>query len=124
MYELSGIMQQENWEKKILSIVLDDSIRDRSFYKELVKHWKTQMNEIEQEADQMKEYGETIVAPIKEELKEVKIIFNFLAELKKYVDWVNAESLNNLSSSNFQSLINKIRDKHFANSLQKSSAKQ
>ena len=111
MYELSGIMQQENWEKKILPVVVDDSIRERSFYKELVKHWKTKIDELEKEADEMREYGAKIIAPIEDELKEIKIIFDFLAELKRYVDWVNAESLNNLSSSNFQTLINKIRDK-------------
>lgn len=29
--------------------------------------------------------------------------------LKRYVDWVNAESLNNLSSTNFKVLIDKIK---------------
>ena len=111
MYELSGVMHQENWKQKILPVVVDDSIRERSFYKELVKHWKAQIDELEKEVEDMREYGAKIVAPIEDELEEVKTVFNFLAELKRYVDWVNADSLDNLSFSNFQSLINIIREK-------------
>ena len=57
----------------------------------------------------MKEYGKEIVAPIEDELKEVSTIFGFLGELKRYVDWVNADSLHNLSSTNFKALIDKIK---------------
>ena len=109
MYELSGIMQHENWTNKILPVVVDDSIRERSFYKELVKHWKKELDELEKEVEEMKEYGKEIVAPIEDELKEVSTIFGFLGELKRYVDWVNADSLHNLSSTNFKALIDKIK---------------
>ena len=109
MYELSGIMQHENWTNKILPVVVDDSIRERSFYKELVKHWKKEKDELEEEVEEMKEYGKEIVAPIEDELKEVSTIFGFLGELKRYVDWVNADSLHNLSSTNFKALIDKIK---------------
>lgn len=109
MYELSGIMQHENWTNKILPVVVDDSIRERSFYKELVKHWKKELDELEKEVEEMKEYGKAIVTPIEDELKEVSTIFSFLGELKKYVDWVNADSLHNLSSTNFKALVDKIK---------------
>lgn len=36
--------------------------------------------------------------------------YGFLQKIKDYINWVNAESLDNMSSSNFQSLINKIRE--------------
>lgn len=109
MYELSGIMQHENWTNKILPVVVDDSIRERSFYKELVKHWKKEQDDLEKEVEEMKEYGKAIVAPIEDELKEVSTIFGFLGELKRYVDWVNADSLHNLSSTNFKALIDRIK---------------
>lgn len=48
------------------------------------------------------------VTTIKE---EINAIYGFLQKIKDYIDWVNAESLDNLSSSNFQSLIDKIREK-------------
>lgn len=110
MYELSGIMQQEGMQKRILPVVVDDSIRERSFYRELVKHWKEQIDEIEKEVENLKDYGTEIIAPIEEELNEVKTIYRFLPDLKRYVDWVNADSLNNLSSTNFKVLIDKIRE--------------
>ena len=110
MYELSGIMEHTDWQKKILPVVVDDSIRERSFYKELVKHWKSQIDELEKEVDDLKEFGSEIVAPIEEELMEVRKIFSFLPSLKRYVDWVNADSLNNLSSTNFKVLIDRIRE--------------
>lgn len=109
MYELSGIMQHEDWTNKILPVVVDDSIRERSFYKELVKHWKKEQDELEKEVEEMNEYGKAIVAPIEEELKEVNTIFGFLGELKRYVDWINADSLHNLSSTNFKALVDKIK---------------
>ena len=110
MYELSGIMQHSDWQKKILPVVVDDSIREKSFYKELVKHWNGQIVELEKEVGNLKEFGPEIVAPIEEELKEVKKIFSFLPSLKRYVDWVNSDSLNNLSSTNFNVLIDKIKE--------------
>lgn len=109
MYELSKINQQENWKDKILPVVVDDSIRDRSFYIELVKHWKSEKNTLEKNIEELKEIDENCAAPIEEELREANDIFNFLPELKRYVDWVNAESLNNLSSTNFKVLIDKIK---------------
>ena len=63
---------------------------------------------MEKETDDLMEFGPEIVAPIEEELNEVKTIFSFLPSLKRYVDWVNADSLNNLSSTNFKVLIDKI----------------
>ena len=110
MYELSGIMQHSDWQKKILPVVVDDSIRERSSYKELVKHWNGQIVELEKEVGDLKEFGPEIVAPIEEKLKEVKTIFSFLPSLKRYVDWVNADSLNNLSSTNFKVLIDIIKE--------------
>lgn len=110
MYELSGIMEHTDWQKKILPVVVDDSIRERSFYKELVKHWKRQIDELEEEVEDLKEFDSEIVAPIEEELMEVRKIFSFLPSLKRYVDWVNADSLNNLSSTNFKVLIDRIKE--------------
>lgn len=110
MYELSGIMKHKGWQKRILPVVVDDSIRERSFYKELVRHWKGQINELEKETEDLKEFGANIVAPIEEELNECKTIFGFLPDLKRYVDWVNADSLNNLSSTNFKVLIDEIKE--------------
>lgn len=110
MYELSGIMQQEGMQKRILPVVVDDSIRERCFYRELVKHWKEQIAEIEKDAEDLKDCDTEIIEPIKKELNEVKTIYRFLPVLKRYVDWVNADSLNNLSSTNFKVLIDKIRE--------------
>ena len=110
MYELSKITQQENWKDKILPVVVDDSIRERTFYIELVKHWKAEKDALEKSIEELKEIDENCAAPIEDELKEANDIFNFLPELKRYVDWVNAESLNNLSSTNFKALIDKIKE--------------
>ena len=110
MYELSGIRQQEDWQKRILPVVVDDSIRERSFYIELVKHWKAEKSSLEKDIEELKAIDESSATPLEEELKEVDAIFSFLSELKRYVDWVNADSLNNLSSANFKALIDKIKE--------------
>ena len=109
MYELSKIKQQENWKDKVLPVVVDDSIRERTFYIELVKHWKTEKESLEKDIEELKAIDENSAAPLEDELREANDIFNFLPELKRYVDWVNAESLNNLSSTNFKVLIDKIK---------------
>jgi len=109
MYELSKIKQQENWKDKVLPVVVDDSIRERTFYIELVKHWKTEKESLEKDIEELKAIDENSAGPLEDELREANDIFNFLPELKRYVDWVNAESLNNLSSTNFKVLIDKIK---------------
>lgn len=52
-----------------------------------------------------------MVGPLAKEQEEINAIYGFLQKIKDYIDWINAESLDNLSSSNFQSLIDKIREK-------------
>lgn len=40
MYELTNIMQHDDFRNRILPVVTDDSIRNTFFYIELEKHWK------------------------------------------------------------------------------------
>ena len=111
MYELSGILERKDGMDRILPVVVDDSIRDRRFYIDMVKYWKDQKDKIDDDVNTMMGIDPNMVAPLVKEQEEIKAIYGFLLKIKDYIDWINADSLNNLSSSNFQSLIDKIRKK-------------
>ena len=108
MYELTGIMQHGNYEKRIIPVVTDDTIRDPYFYIDLVKYWKEQKEEKQNIVNQMLEVDPECAKPLEAELKEVAQIYEFLGKIKKYIDWTNAESLNSLSITNFKSIIDVI----------------
>ena len=108
MYELSGILERNDGIDKILPVVVDDSIRDRRFYIDMVKHWNEQKDKIADDLESMMSIAPDMVGPLKKEQEEINAIYSLLKKIKDYIDWVNADSLNNLSSTNFQSLINKI----------------
>jgi len=111
MYELSGILKKKDGIDRILPVVVDDSIRDRRFYIDMVKHWKEQRDMIADDVNTMMSIDSDMVGPLAKEQEEINAIYGFLQKIKDYIDWANAESLNNLSSTNFQSLIDKIREK-------------
>lgn len=111
MYELSGILERKDGIDRILPVVVDDSIRDRRFYIDMVKHWKEQKDKVADDVNTILSIDPDMVGPLAKEQEEINAIYGFLQKIKDYIDWVNAESLDNLSSSNFQSLIDKIQEK-------------
>lgn len=111
MFELCGILERKDGRDKILPVVVDDSIRDSRFYIDMVKHWKAQKEKKAEEVDELMGIDPAMVGPLKREKEEIDAIYGLLLEIKDYIDWVNAESLDNLSFTNFQALIDKIRER-------------
>lgn len=111
MYELSGILKIKDGIDKILPVVVDDSIRERRFYIDMVQYWKEQKEKVADDVDTMMSIDPDMVEPLEREKKEINAIYGLLQRIKDYIDWINADSLDNLSFSNFQSLIDKIREK-------------
>lgn len=77
----------------------------------MVKHWKAQKEKKAEEVDELMGIDPAMVGPLKREKEEIDAIYGLLLEIKDYIDWVNAESLDNLSFTNFQALIDKIRER-------------
>lgn len=110
MYELSGIMESENYKNYRLPVVIDDSIRDSYFYVELVKHWK---EEKEQQHSIVADFLDTdpdMAGPEQIKEDEIKQIYSLLSLIKNYIDWTNADSLDALSSSHFKKIIDKLAE--------------
>lgn len=112
MYELSGIMEDTKYFKKILPLVMDDEIRQGEFYLNLVKYWEEEKKKQQEEVDKFKGLDPIYVEPIKEKLDEIIEICKLLPELKKYIDWTNAENLNYMCATKFNSIIRKIRERY------------
>lgn len=49
--------------------------------------------------------------PVVDGLTEMKAIYQLLPIIKEYIDWINAENLDSLSSSHFKTIIDKIKAK-------------
>lgn len=111
LYELTGIMRHEDYKNRILPIVVDETIRDRHFYVELCKYWDSRHKDISSEISEL-EFNEALAEPLKEELRIVDHILDFLPKIKEYIDWTNAQSVNSLTSTNFKILIDLLKSSY------------
>lgn len=109
MYELTGIMDHEDYKNRIFPVVTDNDIRDDGYYVELVQYWKSQEKEMAEKVLQVKEIDPLSAVPLETTLLEIKKIRKLLAELKNYIEWTNAESLPNLSATQFKPIIDAIQ---------------
>lgn len=111
MYELSGIMEDSSYFERILPVVVDDDIRERVFYVDLVKYWKAEKESQADCVSQLKAIDPILAKPEEEKLKEIEAVYNLLPQIKKYIDWTNTENLNDMCATRFGSIVRKIREK-------------
>lgn len=109
MYELTGIMEHEDYKNRIFPVVTDNNIRDDGYYVKLVQYWKSKEKEMAEKVLQVKEIDPLSAVPLETTLLEINKIRKLLAELKNYIDWTNAESLPNLSATQFKLIIDAIQ---------------
>ena len=108
MYELSGIMENVNYEDRMLPVVVDDTIRDDDFYVELVKHWKEKKDKQTEIVEKLRDLDPDMAEPEEMKLKEIEQVYGLLKVIKEYIDWANADNLDALSSSRFKKIIDEI----------------
>ena len=111
MYELSGIMEDPAFKDRVLPVVIDDTIRDSTFYVEIVKYWKNQLDEESELVEELKSIDPNMAKPEETKCKEIEAIYQLLPIIKEYIDWINAENLDSLSSSHFKTIIDKVKAK-------------
>lgn len=111
MYELSGLMEDESYFKRILPVVVDDTIRNSKFYLDLVKYWKDQKDEQETLVAELKKIDVGVAAPEEEKLKELEAVFKLLPSIKKYIDWTDVENLDSMSATRFNTIVRKIKER-------------
>ena len=108
MYELSGIMENVDYKDRMLPVVVDDTIRDGSFYVELVRYWKEEKNKQTEIVEKLRDIDPDMAGPEEVKLKEIEQLYKLLSVIKEYIDWANADNLDALSSSRFKKIIDEI----------------
>lgn len=108
MYELSGILKDTAYKDRLLPVVVDDTIRDEKFYVELVRHWKEQKDRQTSIVSELQDIDADMAEPEEVKLKEIEIVYGFLKVIKDYIDWVNADNLDSISSSRFKKIVDEI----------------
>ena len=109
MYELTGIMEHEDYRNRIFPIVLDDSIRDNIFFDDLQKHWKAKAND-EVYLDALKDLtGASFPLQRKKELMDK--YYKKLPDIKFYLTEISSSSFVNLVNGNYHTIIDQIVDK-------------
>jgi len=109
MYELSGIMEWNNYEERLLPIRVDKDIKDDEFYVDLIKYWKQKKDEKEKLANQIIVIDSSKAEPIEQKYNEIEIIYDLLPIIKKYIDTTNTLTLSKMSETRFEPIICKIR---------------
>lgn len=109
MYELTGIMEHENFRDRIFPIVLNDSIRDDDYYDKLLKHWENKTND-EVYLNALKDTtGASFPLERKKELMEQ--FHKALPQIKDYMTEINSSSFVNLRNGDYHMIIDQIVDK-------------
>lgn len=108
MYELSGIMENDDYKDRMLPVVVDDTIRDDDFYVELVKYWKERKDKQTEIVEKLRAIDPDMAEPEDVKLKELEQVYGLLKVIKGYIDWANADNLDALSSSRFKKIIDEI----------------
>ena len=111
MYELTGIIEVGEYKNRILPVVMDDTIRESLFYVDLVKYWKGKKEEQGEVVNQLNAIDPAMAEPEAEKLREIEAVYSKLSEIKKYIDWTNAENLESLSASHFRPIIEIIKNR-------------
>lgn len=111
MYELSGILDHPDYFGRILPVVADDDIRQTRFYKNLANYWIKQKKKKEDEVADLKDLGYSLSKPEEEKLEQIEKVISLLPTVKRYLDWINTESLNAMCATQFSSIIRKIRER-------------
>ena len=105
MYELTGILENEQYKERILPVVMDDTIRSSLFYVDLVGYWKGKKDEQEEMVRELNLINPNKAKPEAAKLKVIETIYDKLDAIKEYIDWTNAENLDSLCATQFRSII-------------------
>lgn len=111
MYELTGVMEHDDYINRLLPIVVDTKVRSRDFFKEIVKHWHDEIENLEKFITDLNKIEPGMDETYQQELAEMKLIRTLLPKIKAYVDWQNALSLKDLQASQFAPIIEEIKNK-------------
>lgn len=111
MYELTGVMEHDDYINRLLPIVVDTKVRSRVFFKEIVKHWHDEIEKLEKYITDLNKIEPGMDETYQLELAEMKLILTLLPKIKAYVDWQNALSLKDLQASLFAPIIEEIKNK-------------
>lgn len=104
-------MEDESYFKRILPVVVDDTIRDSQFYLDLVKYWKDQKDEKETFVAELKKIDVDVAVPEEEKLRKLEAVFNLLPAIKIYIDWTDVENLDSMSATRFNTIVRKIKER-------------
>lgn len=108
MYELSGVMENDDYQERLFPIIVDPSVREDAYYVELVRYWEDEIKKLDQEITKIERVSEEQAKPLKEKAKESRRVFKFLSQIKSYIDYTNAPSYDQMSEINFKDLLNNI----------------
>ena len=75
MYELSGILEDSDYVKRILPVVVDSDTREAGFYKDLCKYWNEQKIQQEKRVEDLNDMDPFLAGPEVEKLNEIKKIY-------------------------------------------------
>lgn len=112
MFELVGIMKHPDYKNRLFPIVCDakdSKVRDDAFYVELLLEWKQKLENKKDQVAKAKESNEKGAAPLEEKMKDIEDVNNFLADIKRYVDYTNAPSYVDASNERFTRIIEAIK---------------
>lgn len=109
MYELTGIMEHEDFRDRIFPIVLNDSIRDDDYYDKLLKHWENKAND-EVYLNALKDTTGASF-PLQRKKALMDQFYKTLPTIKDYLKEINSGSFVNLRNGDYHTIIDQIVDK-------------
>lgn len=106
LYELAGILEQPDYEKRIFPIIVDSSIREDEYYKKLVEHWNTKLQDrVYMDSLKDKTVGRFT---LKRKAELMKDYIKKLPLIKDYLSRIDAYTLSDMEAQDFSPLIDEL----------------
>lgn len=109
LYELAGILEQPDYEKRIFPIIVDSSIREDEYYKKLVEHWNTKLHDrVYMDSLKDKTVGRFT---LKRKAELMKDYIKKLPLIKDYLSRIDAYTLSDMEALDFSPLTDELSRK-------------
>ena len=111
-YEMSGIFNHDDYEERLLSIIVDEELRDdEKCYRDIIGYWEDRRKANQQEMARIPSNIEALKAPYREKEEVMLDILNSLPKVFKYIKVDNAMSIKYLKDNHYEPVLDKVKEK-------------
>ena len=111
LYELVGVLNHPDYMKRIFPIVIDESVRGESKYKDLANYWERKKNDTTFVVKQIISDDVSVLLPLERKIRLIEAYIHQLQKLAEVTDELNSYSFEMLKERSYEPLLTKIKER-------------